>query len=108
VGRKTTEQQVGGITGVAALIIDGEETTLSDEIGTSAEQLVAYGQDTYILVRERTGPVILKNMQSIMLPDIEIPEDLKQAYHDSGFDMINLKTLGVKCFAVAMRPYLPD
>ena len=108
VGRKTTEQQVGGITGVAAVIIDGEETTLSDEIGTSAEQLVGYGQDIYILVRERTGPVILKNMQSIMLPDIEIPEDLKQAYHDSGFDKINLKTLGVECFAVAMRPYLPD
>lgn len=101
-GKKTTNQGVGGVDGVAAVIIDGTESILSDAVGSSAEQIVVDGDDAYILVKHGSGNYtdIYKNMEAITLPSVEIPEEYKpyHMYHD--YDRCTLGELGVKCFAV--------
>ena len=101
-GKKITQQGVGGVDGVAAVIIDGKETIISDVVGSSAEQIVVNGDNDYILVRRGSGNYteIYKNLETITLPKVEIPEDYKpyHLYHD--YDSCTLGELGIKCFTV--------
>ena len=101
-GKKITQQGVGGVDGVATMIIDDKETIISDVVGSSAEQIVVNGGDAYILVRRGSGNYteIYRNLEAITLPKVEIPEYYKpyHLYHE--YDSCTLGELGVRCFAV--------
>lgn len=101
-GKKITQQGVGGVDGVASAIIDGKETIICDMVGSSAEQIVVDGEDAYILVRRGSGSSteIYKNMKAITLPNVEVPDFYKPYYHA---DRCSLGDIGIKCFAVVKK-----
>lgn len=101
-GQKITTQGVGGVDGVAAVIIDGAETIISDEIGSIAQRIVVDGEDVYILVRPgRTSTnKIYKNMKPIDLPNVVVPDFYKPYYNG---DSCSLGQVGIKCFVVLKR-----
>ena len=102
-GRKITTPIGGGVDGVATVIIDGAETILTDIIGSSAEQIVVDKDNTYILVRCGRFTDIYKNLETITLPDIEMPDFYKEFYswHQDG--KMNLSEVGIKAMAVVER-----
>ena len=106
-GRKTTSQGVGGINGVPAVLIDGIETVLNNDlVGFSAVSLASHGVDTYILVRDNTSlySYIYKNLSAIKLPDVKTPYSVGpygSPYTENG--MSNVSALGIKAIAVVER-----
>ena len=92
---------------IPAVFIDGMKTILNDEYDFKAEQVVADGVDTYILVNDVSGNFrrsrIYKNLQRMVLPkNITIPEDIRE-YYEMFFDdgkTISLDNLGITAVAV--------
>lgn len=106
-GKKNTSQGVGGINGLPAVLIDGIETVLSDDLlEFAAVSLVSHGMDTYILVRHREGQhaLIYRNLQPIKLPDVKTPYSVSPYGSDYNKDgKSNLSALGIKAIAVVER-----
>ena len=100
-GKKITQQGVGGVDGVATVVIDGTETIISDAVGSSAEQIIVDGEDAYFLIRRGSGSYteIYKNLEAITLPDVEVPDFYKPYYGDK----CSLGKIGIKCFAVVRK-----
>lgn len=103
-GRKTTSQGVGGINGIPAVLIDGIETVLNNDLaGFSAVSLASHGVDTYILVRDNTSlySYIYKNLSAIKLPDVKTPYSVgPYGVQNSNDGKSNLSALGIKAIAV--------
>ena len=103
-GRKTTSQGVGGINGIPAVLIDGIETVLNNDLaGFSAVSLASHGVDTYILVRDNTSlySYIYKNLSAIKLPDVKTPYSVgPYGAQNSNDGKSNLSALGIKAIAV--------
>ena len=105
-GQKTTAQGEGGIYGLPAVLIDGIETVLSDDLlGFEAKGLTSYGVDTYILVSHSTGSIscVYKNLHAIRLPDIKLPYSVGH-YGQNYSEKTNLGALGITAIAVVERP----
>ena len=103
-GQKTSSQGVGSIYGLPAVLIDGIETILSDDLmGFEAVGLASHGIDTYILVSHSTGSIscIYKNLKAIRLPDVKMPYVLSpygSNYSQDG--KTNLASIGITAIAV--------
>lgn len=96
-GQKTSAQGESSIFGLPAVLIDGIETVLSDELlGFAAVAVVSHGVDSYILVSHSGGSIscIYKNLHAIRLPDVTIPSP------DGRGSKVNLAGLGITAIAV--------
>ena len=106
-GQKTASQGVGSIYSLPAVLIDGIETILSDELlGFSAVSLVSHGMDTYILASHNADSrsCIFKNLKAIKLPDVKTPYSVGSYGQDYSQDgKSNLTALGIKAIAVVER-----
>ena len=106
-GKKYTSQGVGGLHGVPAVLIDGIETILSNElIDFRAVSLASHDMDTYILVKEdaTNTSVIYKNLVPIKLPDIKTPYDVDLYGATDYQDRITqFQYLGINAIAVVER-----
>lgn len=103
-GRKTTSQGVGGIHGIPAVLIDGIETVLNNDLlDFSAVSIVSHGVDTYILASHSSGSLsyIYKNLSTIKLPDVKTPYSVgPYGSQNSNDGKSNLSALGIKAIAV--------
>ena len=105
IGQKIPEPYVGVIYGTPAVLIDGIETVLNDDLsGFSAVSLASHGMDTYILVRNNnTGlySYIYKNLQAIELPDVKTPYSVGPYGSQNPNDgKSNLSALDIKAIAI--------
>ena len=104
-GQKNSESFcVGDIYGIPAVLIDGIETVLNNDLGGfSAVSLASHGVDTYILVRDNTSlySYIYKNLSAIKLPDVKTPYSVGPYGSQNANDgKSNLSALGIKAIAV--------
>jgi len=104
-GTKSTIHGVGGLRGVPAVLIDGVETILSNDlIDFMAVSLASHGMDTYILVKDATNTsVIYKNLVPIKLPDIEMSDYYKKVFSWYQDGKMNLSEVGIKNIAVVEK-----
>lgn len=105
-GMKSTKRGVGGLLGVPAVLIDGVEIILSNDlIDFMAVSLASHGMNTYILVKDRTSAsVIYKNLVPIKLPDIKTPYDVGP-YGATDYEdwKTKLSYLGINAIAVVEK-----